>query len=75
MDKLLKIIWLVIGIMLLILIPFILKEKFRSDDYPEAYDQSLIVGEDQKQAIKDGKMIQGLIYDRICRSSKNNIST
>jgi hypothetical protein len=71
MDKILKILWLVIGILLLLFLPlsgyYFIRDKFFSD-YLEPYtDQSLIVGEEQREAIRKGKVIQGLVYDRIER--------
>jgi hypothetical protein len=72
MDRLLKILWFIIGILLIIILPFagfnLIREEFFSPDYSEPYeDQSLILGDEQRKAIKEGKMIQGIIYDRIER--------
>ena len=70
MERFLKVLWLVIGILLLFILPisgyYLIKDNF--SDYQDLHaDQSLIVGEDQKEAIKKGKVIQGLVYDRIER--------
>jgi hypothetical protein len=71
MDKYLKTIWLIIGIIFLLILPIIgynlIKDTFFSPDYPSSYEEPLIVGEEQKKAIREGKMIQGLVYDRIER--------
>jgi hypothetical protein len=68
MDKALKVIYLIIGICLLFVLPVlvfqIVKELrfWRGYDYP---DQSLIVSDEQKKAVKQGKMIQGIFYDNL----------
>lgn len=71
MDKYLKIIGLIVGILLLLILPFglhsIIKDTFSPSEYEyaSAYGESLQIGDEQKKAIKEGKMIQGLVYDGI----------
>jgi hypothetical protein len=67
MNRVLKILGLTVGILLVLILPmlgYFLIDKKSSWEYP-AYDESLIIGERQAQAVKEGKMIQGLVYDRI----------
>jgi hypothetical protein len=69
MEKALKLIWLIIGCVILLTIPIFIYVTIRGEllsNYPsDSFDQSLVVGAEQRQAIKKGKVLQGIVYDRI----------
>jgi hypothetical protein len=68
MDKLFKILWIIIGIVLLFILPligyFFIKEKILRHNF-DYVDNSLVVGDEQKLAFKEGKMLQRIIYDQM----------